>query len=121
MSDFNLNFFFGTVFLIHILYLAVFLGLLAINEKYIRNFSTLVQLGVCLFLIYRFFPYYKSYSLTKLDVSVIFYCSTFLLLNVVITEIYTSFIQGTMVGNLIDTYNTTINQTIMTNVKKYMY
>jgi hypothetical protein len=90
--DHKLYFFRGTVILIHLAYVALFFGILYIDEKYIRNLSILVQFGVCLFLIYRFSPLRKITEITKLDRSIIFYCATFLLLNVVAIQIYNSFV-----------------------------
>ena len=81
----------GTIIFIHLAYLAIFFGVVLIDETYLRNLSTLVQLGVCLFLIYRFFPLKEVNVLTRLDRSIIFYCATFLLLNVVLVEIHNSF------------------------------
>jgi len=83
----------GTTLLIHIAYIAIFFGVVLIDESYLRQMSTLVQLGVCLFLIWRFFPLRKLRELTKLDRSIIFYCATFLLLNVVAIEVYKTFIE----------------------------
>ena len=91
MGDRKLLFFSATIFLIHLSYLAIFFGVAFISEVYLKNLSTLVQLGVCLFLIYRFFPLKEIDVLTKLDRSIIFYCATFLLLNVVLVELYNSF------------------------------
>ena len=78
-----------SILFIHIAYLASFLGILYMDESYIHYFSTFIQLSVCLFLIFRFFPWRKTHEVTKLDVSIIFYCATFLLMNVVFIEIYT--------------------------------
>jgi hypothetical protein len=86
--DLNQYLFNGSIIFIHTVYLALFFGIVYINESYIRAFSTFIQLGVCLFLITRFFPYKKTHEITKLDVSIIFYCATFLLMNVVFVEIY---------------------------------
>ena len=84
-----------SVVLVHILYLAVFLGVVYIDEKYIRNLSTLIQCFVAIFLTIRFNPYDDSYKIiTDFDKQTIFYSATFLLLNVVATEVYTSFIQS---------------------------
>ena len=83
----------GTTLLIHIAYIAIFFGVVLIDESYLRQMSTLVQLGVCLFLIWRFSPLRKLRELTKLDRSIIFYCATFLLLNVVAIEVYKTFIE----------------------------
>jgi len=96
----------GSIMFIYILYLAIFFGILSINKDYIRNFSTLIQLGVCLFLIYRFSPFLHTNTITKLDKSIIFYCASFLLMNVVATEVYIAFLQGTTIGNYITSINT---------------
>ena len=109
MKEYKLYIFNALVTLIYVAYLAVFFGIMAIDEKYIRNFSTLVQLGVCLFLIYRFFPYRSVYVLTQFDISIIFYCATLLFINVVATEVYVSFFQGTIIGNYINNVNNDIS------------
>jgi hypothetical protein len=83
-----------SVVLVHILYLAVFLGVVYIDESYIRYLSTLIQCFVAIFLTIRFNPYNDSYSITEFDKQTIFYSATFLLLNVVATEVYTSFIKS---------------------------
>ena len=90
MNHIELNHFFFTIsiILIHVAYLAVFFGIIYIDESYIRIFSTIIQFIVCTFLIIRFFPFQKMYEITKLDVSIIFYCATFLLMNVVFVELY---------------------------------
>jgi hypothetical protein len=86
--DLKLFIFNLSIVILHISYLAVFLGIWYIDESYIRVFSTIVQLVVCIFLIVRFFPFSKIHEITKLDASIIFYCATFLLLNVVVVELY---------------------------------
>jgi hypothetical protein len=91
MGDHKFLFFSATIIFIHLAYLAIFFGVAVISEVYLRGLSALVQLGVCLFLIYRFFPLKEIDVLTKLDRSIIFYCATFLLLNVVLVEIYNTF------------------------------
>ena len=103
MKEYKLFLFNTAVILIHVVYLAVFYGIITLDQTYIRNFSTLIQLGVCLFLTFRFFPYRKTeINLTTFDVSIIFYCATFLLLNVVATEVYVAFFQGTFIGKYIN-------------------
>jgi hypothetical protein len=89
----------GTIILIHLAYIAIFFGVIYVNERYIKNLSILVQLGVCLFIIYRFSPLRQLDRFTKLDQSVIFYCATFLLMNVVAIEVYESFIRP-VIGDL---------------------
>ena len=89
-----------SIILIHIAYLALFFGILYIDESYIRAFSTFIQFVVCMFLVVRFSPWRKTYEVTKLDVSIIFYCATFLLMNVVFVEVY-GILPHTMVSNII--------------------
>lgn len=80
------------ILFLHLAYLGIFFGIVILDESYLRGLSTLVQFGVCLFLIYRFFPLRQVDVLTKFDRTVIFYCATFLLLNVVLIEVYKSFV-----------------------------
>ena len=89
----SLLLFSGTVIFIHLAYIAIFLGVIILDEAYLRKLSAIVQLGVCLFLIWRFSPLRHVDVLTKLDRSIIFYCATFLLLNVVSIEVYKTVIQ----------------------------
>jgi hypothetical protein len=84
----------GTVLFIHLAYIALFFGIFLIDEKYLHKLNILVQFGVCIILIYRFFPLRKIDTLTRLDRSVIFYCATFLLMNVVAIEIYNTFLKN---------------------------
>jgi len=105
-----------SILLIHVAYVAVFFGILYIDPRYIQNFSTLIQLVVCLFLIYRFSPLRKSHDLTQLDVSIIFYCATFLLLNVVLVELYHNLIPYT--GEFLHRLN--IEEVILDNKKDYI-
>jgi hypothetical protein len=87
-TEFKHLLFSGSILLTYIAYFAAFFGILYIDDSYIRAFSTFIQFGVCLFLIIRFFPLRKTHEITKLDVSIIFYCATFLLMNVVFIEMY---------------------------------
>lgn len=82
----------AVITLLHLAYLGIFFGIVILDESYLKGLSTLVQLGVCLFLIYRFFPLRPVDVLTKFDRTVIFYCATFLLLNVVLIEVYQTFV-----------------------------
>ena len=81
-----------SIMAIHLAYVAIYFGILFIDQIYLRNLSTLIQLGVCLFLIVRFSPWRKVDIFTPFDRTVIFYCATFLLLNVVAIEAYHAFV-----------------------------
>lgn len=107
--EFQNTIFSSIIVFMHVFYLAIFLGIRHIDEKYIKFLSTIIQLGVCIFLIVRFFPLHKIREITKLDVSIIFYCATFLLLNVVLVEISRIFPQTrkyTSLNNITDVKNT---------------
>lgn len=110
--EFHNTIFTTTILILHVIYFAFFLGIRCINEKYIGFLSTFIQFGVCVFLIIRFFPLHKIREITKLDVSIIFYCATFLLLNVVLVEISRIFPQTqkyTSLNNITDLQNTFLN------------
>ena len=100
--QYNLFLFNIGIGLIYVAYIFTFFGIVIINETYIRKFSIIFQLVVCIFLIYRFYPTKEIKVITKLDKSIIFYCATFLLMNVVSTEIYINFLQNTLIGNEIN-------------------
>jgi len=82
----------GTILFLHIAYLAIFFGVVFFDVAYLRKLSTAVQLGVCLFLIWRFFPLRTMREITQLDRSIIFYCATFLFMNVTAVEAYKTFV-----------------------------
>ena len=88
----GLYIFSGTVLFLHIAYLAVFFGVVLLDIAYLRKLSTFVQLGVCLFLIWRFSPLRTMREITYLDRSIIFYCATFLFMNVTAVEAYKTFV-----------------------------
>jgi len=88
-EEINHSIFKISILLTYIAYFLGFFGILYIDDSYIRAFSTFIQFSVCIFLMIRFFPLRKTYDVTKLDVSIIFYCATFLLINVVFIEVYT--------------------------------
>lgn len=69
-----------------ILYGLLFIGVIYINPEYLQNFRTIMQLFVCLFLIYRFHPY-KEHVLKKYDAQIIFSSAIFLLVNITAVDI----------------------------------
>ena len=68
------------------LYGLLFIGVIYINPEYLQNFRTIMQLFVCLFLIYRFHPY-KDHVLKKYDAQIIFSSAIFLLVNITAVDI----------------------------------
>lgn len=88
MQNIQLLIFRITLMFITISYLAIFFGIAFLDKKYVEILNVITQLSVTMFLIIRFFPLRTTHELTKLDVSIIFYCATFLLLNVVLVQVY---------------------------------
>jgi hypothetical protein len=72
--------------IIYTLYILIFFGLLSVNFKYLRYFSIIVQLIICVFLIIRFHPLRNHYY-TKNDATMIFASAIFMLQNLGFTEI----------------------------------
>ena len=88
MQNIQLLIFRITLMFITISYLAIFFGIAFLDKKYVEILNVITQLSVTMFLVFRFFPLRTTHELTKLDVSIIFYCATFLLLNVVLVQVY---------------------------------
>ena len=74
------------MFIIHILYVLLFFGVLSVNFKYLRYFSIFIQLLVSSFLIIRFHPFREHYY-TKNDATIIFGSAVLILENLGITEL----------------------------------
>lgn len=67
--------------LLTIAYGLIFIGVIYINPEYLYNFKTIMQLIVCIFLIYRFHPY-RKHVLQEYDARIIFSSAMFLLVNI---------------------------------------
>ena len=80
--------------ILSILYALIFIGLIYINPEYLQIFRTIMQLFVCLFLIYRFHPY-RNHVLGKYDAQIIFSSAIFLLVNVTAVDIANKLIKPT--------------------------
>ena len=64
-----------------IAYGLIFMGVIYINSEYLYMFKTMMQVLVCIFLIYRFHPY-RNHVLQKYDAKIIFSSAIFLLVNI---------------------------------------
>ena len=80
---FSQKLYFGSLFAIYVVYGLVFVGILSTVPHYVYIWNGFVQLGLCLFLMFRFHPFRKHYTMTIYDVKMIFGASTLLLLNTV--------------------------------------
>ena len=59
----------------------IFIGVIYITPEYLYRFKTMMQVLVCIFLIYRFHPY-RNHVLQKYDAKIIFSSAMFLLVNI---------------------------------------
>ena len=80
---FSHKLYFGSLFAIYVVYGLVFVGILSTVPHYVYIWNGFVQLGLCLFLMFRFHPFRKQYTMTIYDVKMIFGASTLLLLNTI--------------------------------------
>jgi hypothetical protein len=74
---------------VHILYIFTFLGIVFLNPNYIRLFRIIVQIIICVLLLLRFNPFTR-HDITALDKTMIFSSASFLLLNLLFTEIFST-------------------------------
>jgi hypothetical protein len=81
---------------IYIIYALVFLGVFTSVPKYVLAWHTIVQLGLCLFLMFRYRPLQREYKFRKNDASLIFGAAGLLFVNIVVSvPILYSYIEST--------------------------
>lgn len=68
-------------------YIVVFLGVVNFNPTYITDLKLLMQVVICVVLIYRFNPF-RKHELKKYDANIIFSSAIFLLVNTGIAEVF---------------------------------
>lgn len=68
-------------------YIVVFLGVVNFNPSYISDLKLLMQVVICVVLIYRFNPF-RKHELKKYDANIIFSSAIFLLVNTGIAEVF---------------------------------
>lgn len=68
-------------------YIVVFLGVVNFNPAYITDLKLLMQVVICVILIYRFNPF-RTHELKKYDANIIFSSAIFLLVNTGIAEVF---------------------------------
>jgi len=90
-------FFFGTIFILYVVYIATFLGVFYVNKIYIHYLDTFIQVLIALILIFRFNPLRKNLQLQKYDVNIIFSSAMFLLTNAGLSE----FVYGNILHDLV--------------------
>ena len=70
----------------YLIYSLLFIGVIYLNHEYLYLFRMIMQILVCLFLIYRFHPF-QQHVLKSYDSRIIFSSAIFLLINIGIVEI----------------------------------
>lgn len=68
-------------------YIVLFLGVVNFNPAYITDLKLLMQVVICIILIYRFNPF-RTHELKKYDANIIFSSAMFLLVNTGIAEVF---------------------------------
>ena len=84
--------------ILYVFYFALFFGVIYINPEYLDAFRTMMQVFVCVFLIYRFHPY-RTHTLRQYDAHIIFSSALFLLVNLGVVKTAHAFIAP--IGNVI--------------------
>lgn len=77
--------FLWSLFGMHLLLVAIYLGAVYINPEYIDNASAFIRIFVCIFLLIRFHPF-RKHRLHRYDGQIIFIAAMFLLTNEGITQ-----------------------------------
>lgn len=95
--------------LLTIAYGLIFIGVIYINPEYLYNFKTIMQLIVCIFLIYRFHPY-RKHVLQEYDARIIFSSAMFLLVNISAVAIANKII--TPIDNVINLTDVPLDEVI---------
>lgn len=85
--------------IIYLLYFITFLGFINIKPYYITNFRSVLQAISCILLMIRFNPF-VNHTITNFDKSMIFSVASFLLFNIVISELYYRYSENPVVNTL---------------------
>ena len=86
-KDIAVSFYVFSLFIIHIVYIAVFLGIFVTIPEYIRILNIFVQVFLCLILMIRFHPFRENPTLQSGDSMFIFGAGFFLFTNVALVEL----------------------------------
>lgn len=84
----NFHYIINIFHILNIIYLYLFFGsdTIIFNESFIRELNTILQLMVCLFLIYRFNPFENNIIISNNDKRIIFSSAIFLFVNLGVIE-----------------------------------
>ena len=88
--------YFVSLFTIYFIYALVFLKVLTEVPKYVYFMNTIVQVGLCLFLMYKYHPF-RTHQFKPLDGKLIFGAATLLLFNIVSLPLVYSYFTQTII------------------------
>ena len=74
----------------HVIYFSALFGIVTIGQSYLRLFNIVIQLFICVFLMFRFHPF-RKHDLREYDSKIIFGSAAFLLVNLGSVEFLKSF------------------------------
>ena len=94
------QFYFLSIVFIHIIYVAVFLGIFVNVPFYIRYLNFIIQVLLCAVLMIRFHPF-REHELKKYDSRIIFSCAIFLMTNLLFVEGINQYITKYNISNII--------------------
>jgi predicted membrane protein len=85
------QFYFFSLITIHVIYAMVFLGIFSTVPEYIYMWNLVVQIGLCLFLMFRYHPF-RTHVFEPYDAKLIFGSAMLLLANVISLPLLYSYI-----------------------------
>ena len=94
MNKIKKSLYYSISILLYISYLAIFLGIYAINPEYLQAAINILEFLICLILIVRFHPF-QTARLERYDQQLIFLSATILLTNLGITNYIVSKVKNT--------------------------
>ena len=100
-KDWTIFIYSGSLLIIHLVYIAVFLGIFVTIPEYIRLVNRFIQVFLCFFLMFRFHPFRENYKLQTGDTMFIFGAAFILFTNVVLVELSSLPIIGTYVKRIV--------------------
>ncbi len=77
---------------IHVFYALVFLGFLSAVPNYVYYLNIIVQILLCLFLMFRYHPFRTHNKLGQFDAKLIFGASSLLLFNIISLPVLYSYV-----------------------------
>ncbi len=89
----------GSLFILHLAYILVFLGIIQYTPMFVNNLNILIQVFVCIFLMVKFHPF-RKHELKEFDSTIIFGSAMFLLTNIGFTQLLTNYFGKTVTDNV---------------------